>query len=78
LPKPCPIHDKEETQAKKGSDNMKCDQCNLAVINGSICHETGCPNTNARYDAESKTWIKQYTCSICGYEHDIGTSCEEE
>ena len=23
---------------------MKCDQCELLVINGVVCHETGCPN----------------------------------
>jgi len=54
---------------------MKCNQCNAIMINGVFCHETGCPNSNARYDKESETWIKQYVCDICGYEVDEGEVC---
>ena len=24
----------------------KCDRCQLVRINGTVCHETGCPNSN--------------------------------
>ena len=27
------------------ADDMSCDQCVAAMINGVYCHETGCPNT---------------------------------
>jgi hypothetical protein len=45
---------------------MRCDQCEAAMINGVFCHETGCPNRNSRYDAETDTWIKQRKCFDCG------------
>lgn len=56
---------------------MRCPQCEAAMINGIFCHETGCPNTHARYDVETDSWIAQYTCSICGYQHDVGTPCDD-
>ena len=31
---------------------IKCDQCNLASIQGVICHEHGCPNTDRIWDGE--------------------------
>lgn len=49
---------------------IRCNQCELARINGVICHETGCPNTNARYDADSGEWIKQRKCFDCGFTID--------
>lgn len=34
----------------------KCDQCEILVINGVICHETGCPDA----------WKgKTATCKLC-------------
>lgn len=32
---------------------MKCDQCEMVSINGVACHETGCPNSRAKWDGES-------------------------
>ena len=54
---------------------MKCDQCEMVSINGHACHETGCPNRNARYDADRGEWIKQYTCGVCGYRADEDKDC---
>lgn len=53
----------------------RCDSCQMLSINGVACHEHGCPNRRARYDADSGTWIKQYTCFECGYEADAGEPC---
>ncbi len=50
---------------------IKCNQCNSAYINGIFCHETGCPNTNSRYDAEDEVWIPVYECRECGFEVDM-------
>jgi len=58
---------------------MRCDQCEAAMINGVFCHETGCPNMHSRYDREAGKWVKQYECSVCGNTADVGeTCCEEE
>jgi hypothetical protein len=45
---------------------MTCNQCELLSINGVPCHETGCSNTNARWDAENQEWIQQRVCFECG------------
>jgi hypothetical protein len=42
---------------------------------GIVCHETGCPNTNARYDTASGEWIKQRKCFDCGMLVDAGEPC---
>ena len=54
---------------------IRCNQCEIARINGVICHETGCQNTNARYDADSGEWIKQRKCFDCGCTVDADESC---
>ena len=54
---------------------IKCNQCEALMINGVFCHETGCPNTKARYDAESGEWIKQRTCFECGCICDTDDPC---
>lgn len=48
---------------------MKCEQCELLRINGIVCHESGCPNKNAR-------WIPQAECWYCGFDYDIETGCD--
>lgn len=45
---------------------MHCNQCEMVSINGLPCHETGCPNMKARWDAEDEEWIKQAKCFDCG------------
>lgn len=31
---------------------IRCDSCQMAVINGMACHETGCPGARAERQAE--------------------------
>jgi hypothetical protein len=45
------------------------------MIQGVFCHETGCPNQNSRWDAESETWIKQRKCWECGCNVDASDPC---
>lgn len=59
-------------------DYMKCNQCVAAMINGVFCHETGCPNTNSRYDVDSDEWIKQSKCFTCGCMVDADDACCDE
>lgn len=54
---------------------MRCDQCQMATINGMPCHEHGCPNRKSRWDAESEAWVKQRTCSTCGERVDADDPC---
>ena len=54
---------------------MRCDQCEALMINGIFCHETGCPNTHSRYDAEDDRWIKQRECRECGCTVDADEEC---
>lgn len=54
---------------------ITCNQCELLAINGIACHETGCPNTGSRWDAESREWIKQRKCFDCGCTVDADESC---
>lgn len=57
---------------------IKCDNCDLARINGVICHETGCPNSKARY--EDGTWVcmvdADQTC--CSGDDDFIADQEED
>jgi hypothetical protein len=53
----------------------RCDQCEALVINGVYCHETGCPNSRSRFDAESGEWIKQRECFECGCTVDANDPC---
>ena len=54
---------------------MRCDQCEILSINGLPCHVTGCPNANARWDADSSQWVKQRKCFDCGYTVDADDPC---
>jgi len=60
--------------AKPMRVRVHCDQCQLLSINGTACHETGCPNSGARWDSESG-WIKQRTCFECGFTVDADDLC---
>lgn len=57
---------------------MHCDQCEMVSVNGIACHERGCPNAGARWDAETERWVKQHTCFFCGYPVDEGEMCCQE
>lgn len=54
---------------------ITCDSCQLARINGVVCHETGCRNSRSRWDAESGEWIKQRECFECGCTVDADDPC---
>ncbi len=54
---------------------VKCARCQMLSINGIACHETGCPNMGARWDAESGEWIKQRKCFDCGCTVDADDEC---
>ena len=68
------------TKANTTKLRMSCNQCQMLGINGVPCHETGCPNMRARWDAESGEWIKQRKCFVCDCTVDADEPCcsEEE
>ena len=57
---------------------LRCDQCQMISIQGVACHETGCPNSGARFDDESGEWIKQRKCFECGCTVDAEDPCCSE
>jgi hypothetical protein len=66
------IEDENEDGEEEG-ERFRCDQCEALMINGVFCHETGCPNINAKYI--DGAWIKFYECRECGSEIREGESC---
>ena len=54
---------------------MRCDQCEALMIQGVFCHETGCPNSQSRWNPESGSWTKQRTCFECGCDVDADQPC---
>lgn len=48
-----PKHAVPSYLAEPEPKRIRCNQCEALMINEVFCHETGCPNTNARYDSES-------------------------
>ena len=61
--------------AKPKKVRVNCDQCQMLSINGVACHERGCPNMGARWDAEFGIWIKQRKCFVCGYKVNEDDPC---
>lgn len=49
---------------------VTCQDCDVRVINGVVCHEFGCPT--ARKEKE-----KQKACFECGYPR-VDCGCDEE
>ena len=54
---------------------MRCDQCEMLMINGVPCHETGCPNSRKTWIAERGEWVLFVECRECGAEVEAGESC---
>lgn len=54
---------------------LYCDQCELLMINGVACHETGCPNSGARWDKDGRRWARQRVCFECGCTVDADAPC---
>ena len=65
----------EEEEIPEGYQRVSCDQCQMLRINGIPCHETGCPNMGARWDAEQQGWVKQRKCFDCGSTVDADDPC---
>lgn len=56
------------------SNRVRCDQCSALMINGVFCHETGCPNSGAKY--EDGEWVKCRDCFDCGLPVRVGEGCD--
>jgi hypothetical protein len=61
--------------SKRARARISCDSCEMLSINGVACHEIGCPNMGARWDAERAEWVRQYKCFTCGCMADVGEVC---
>lgn len=72
------FYSEDEEDSEDDSPQMSCDQCQMLSINGVACHETGCPNMSARWDAESGEWIKQRKCFDCGCTVNADDPCCSE
>ncbi len=66
---------KQPAAAKPKRQRVSCNQCQMLSINGVPCHETGCPNMGARWDADQQDWVKQRECFECGSTVDEDDPC---
>jgi len=57
----------------ESTSRVSCDSCQLARINGVICHEHGCPNMCSTWDGER--WVRVRACFECGCDVEQGTEC---
>jgi hypothetical protein len=71
----CTSHESLSPIRVGGAKRIRCDQCEACMINGVFCHETGCPNTHSRFDAESGEWVRQRKCFECGCTIDADDPC---
>ena len=53
---------------------IKCNSCEVLVINNIICHEIGCPNAGKRW--ENGEWVKYAECFECGFDVRLGDVCD--
>lgn len=51
--------------AQHARTRVWCDQCQMLSINGVACHETGCPNSGAKWDPENEEWVRYRECREC-------------
>lgn len=51
---------------------MHCDQCQMLAINGTNCHETGCPNSRKTWVPDREAWVLFIPCPECGTEIEEG------
>lgn len=60
------------------ADAVRCSQCEAVCINGTACHERGCPNETGECNECGCTVPKgQYLCDSC-FESEYGTPEEDE
>ena len=62
--------------ATKTKTRPRCNSCEQLRINGTVCHETGCPNQNAKWDFDRECWVKYRECFECGDLVEVGESCD--
>ncbi len=43
----------------------------MLYINGIPCHETGCPNSSARWDGQTREWVKPIAQQARDYHKEI-------
>jgi hypothetical protein len=55
------------------TERISCDRCSMLAINGTACHETGCPNSGKRW--EDGEWVKYIECRECGCDVRKGDEC---
>ncbi len=54
---------------------IRCDNCNMMMIQGVPCHEQSCPNAGKKWDVIRECWNWWVDCSECGSEIKEGESC---
>lgn len=52
---------------------MNCDCCDWITVNGTFCHEAGCPNERKEWNGEK--WVRMVTCWWCDFEVEEGEVC---
>lgn len=57
-------------------DSIRCDSCAMVSINGTGCHETGCPNSGKTWDADRQAWVRYVACRECGCDVEQGEPCD--
>lgn len=61
-------HDNSKSQ-------ISCNQCQLLGINGTPCHERGCPNSRKSWVPDRGDWVLFVRCFHCGCDVEAGTNC---
>ena len=58
-----PYRDSDTGKFLKGQ-RIRCNRCEMTMINEVPCHESGCPNQNCRF--EDGEWVRYFDCRECG------------
>lgn len=59
----------EDEDTDEDEEPVRCDQCEALMINGTFCHETGCPNSRKTYVQAEERWVRFVECRECGEEY---------
>ena len=51
--------------------DLSCNQCEACMINGTFCHETGCPNNKVLNPEEEEAWRARCTRFVALHEPDV-------
>jgi hypothetical protein len=54
---------------------MSCNQCEMLYINGTPCHEIGCPNQRKTW-IPGRGWVRFLECLNCGCDVEQGECCD--